>query len=185
VAPITSPWSSTFELPEEYRLSQFVADRLPPLNRWTTEVLFFLFYTAVGDKMQMMAANMLHEKGWRYNMATGLWVARFPNQPPEHRTDLFEKGVYQCFDVGKWENETVAMVLHYNQLANPCHGIPLTSKVIGEFLYNDGMATEARLARRRREESLRTAHLHQTAAASAGTPNYYHRAATAVLGNGY
>jgi len=64
---ITSPLSACHDIPDEYFVSSKVANRLPPLTKWTTEILFFLFYTAVGDQLQLMAANMLYEKGWRFN----------------------------------------------------------------------------------------------------------------------
>ncbi len=55
----------------------FLCCRLPNLNKipsWPTEVLFFLFYTATGDKLQLWASNMLHDKGWRYNKVGKVFV---------------------------------------------------------------------------------------------------------------
>ncbi len=87
------------------------------LNHWPTDLLFFLFYTATGDQLQIWAGNLLHDKGWRYNKATGTWVARFPKQPPNVRTDTYEEGNYLCFDVARWERATRYLVLHYDNLA--------------------------------------------------------------------
>ncbi len=70
-------WSSvlhSFPVPEEYLLPTAMARRLPdPSNlgvdplRWPTDLLFFFFYQAPRDALQLVAANELHKRGWRYN----------------------------------------------------------------------------------------------------------------------
>ncbi len=51
-----------------------------------------------------------------------MWVARYPKQPPDIRTDTYEKGLYQCFDVNKWARETRELTLHYAHLAQKLPG---------------------------------------------------------------
>ncbi len=44
-------------------------DKLAPvkLNRYKDDILFFLFYTNVGDVLQLAAAAELHNRDWRYH----------------------------------------------------------------------------------------------------------------------
>ena len=66
--PDTQFFLPSFQVPDEYRTMNALADRLPPVfKHLSTEVLFFLFYTAVGDTIQLIAANHLFQRGWRYN----------------------------------------------------------------------------------------------------------------------
>ena len=37
------------------------------LNRYKDDILFFLFYTNVGDVLQLAAAAELHNRDWRYH----------------------------------------------------------------------------------------------------------------------
>ena len=64
--------NSTDEVPEEYLMPSNKSASLPRPNsaefHWCTDTLFFLFYLAPRDSLQLHAAAKLFEKGWRYNM---------------------------------------------------------------------------------------------------------------------
>ena len=63
-------------------LSKLIYYKKFPINRsstprpnasdfhWCTDTLFFLFYMAPRDNLQLHAAAKLFEKGWRYNMVS-------------------------------------------------------------------------------------------------------------------
>ena len=38
------------------------------LQRSHTDLLFFLFYAGHGDRLQLTAASLLFERGWRFNI---------------------------------------------------------------------------------------------------------------------
>jgi CCR4-NOT transcription complex subunit 2 len=44
-------------------------DKLAPvkLNRYKDDILFFMFYTNVGDVLQLAAAAELYNRDWRYH----------------------------------------------------------------------------------------------------------------------
>ena len=44
-------------------------------------------------------------------------MARFPNEPPEERTDKHEKGLYQYFDMKDWGRKHAHFVLKYEDIA--------------------------------------------------------------------
>lgn len=65
---VASPLSQR-EVPEEYYVSGALPGHLsPPLHRFLhTDLLFFLFYCAPGDELQLTAAGQLFDRGWRFS----------------------------------------------------------------------------------------------------------------------
>jgi len=116
---VVSPLSDSYQLPDEYLHGLCRTKGLPKIEfqKFPTDLLFFLFYTAVGDNTQLSAANQLYERGWRFNRSTGYWVARLPNINPDVRSGTYEKGVYQYFNPTSWRRETKAMTLYYSELS--------------------------------------------------------------------
>jgi len=116
---ILSPMSDYCEVPEEYLHGLSGKQLLPKLelNRLATDLLFFLFYNAVGDSIQLQAASELYNRGWRFNITQGLWVARLPNVNPDIRHKTYEKGLYQYFNPITWRRETKNMTLYYSELS--------------------------------------------------------------------
>ena len=96
------------------------------LQRSHTDLLFFLFYAGHGDRLQLTAASLLFERGWRFNIpnqvleaisfllfflifwryqesiltlcAQKVWLARWPGITPTEKTPEWEEGLYQYFD---------------------------------------------------------------------------------------
>ena len=77
-SPLTGHWSNSlsgFDFHhDDYRFSWNIADQVQIPERWPTDVLFFLFYTATGDALQLLAGSLLYDKGWRYNKVSGSYV---------------------------------------------------------------------------------------------------------------
>lgn len=116
---IVSPLSDYVHVPDEYAHGLAARQALPKLelNKLATDLLFYLFYVAVGDAMQLQAANELFTRGWRYNTSLKLWVARLPSVNPDMRHKTYEKGLYQYFNPSTWRRETKTMTLYYAELA--------------------------------------------------------------------
>ena len=66
----------TWKVPDEYLTANRIRGKVPTveLQRSHTDLLFFLFYAGHGDRLQLTAASLLFERGWRFNI---------PNQVPE------------------------------------------------------------------------------------------------------
>jgi len=116
---IVSPLSDYVHVPDEYMHGLAARQALPKLelNRLATDLLFYLFYVAVGDSIQLKAAQELYNRGWRFNTSLQLWVARLPSVNPDVRHKTYEKGLYQYFNPSTWRRETKTMTLYYAELA--------------------------------------------------------------------
>ena len=101
-----------------YTLGLNLGDKLPWPHKFSTEELFFMFYTATGDALQVLAGKFLYNKGWRYSKTGQKWIARFPHQPPDKRTDTYETGLYQVFDVDLFKAVPRRLTLVYEDLAD-------------------------------------------------------------------
>jgi len=106
-------------VPDEYMVAKVVGGKLPPIKlvNCHTDLLFFLFYVWAADAMQMMAASLLFERGWRFHMVEKVWLARWPGVTPERKTTDWEEGLYQYFDVKVWRRIPGWFRLNYVQLA--------------------------------------------------------------------
>ncbi|TRY68713.1 hypothetical protein TCAL_03261 [Tigriopus californicus] len=110
-----SPFNSKFntlyldhDVPEEYYTAWKLSGCLK--GKWShylpTDLLFFLFYTAVGDILQLEAAAKLFDRGWRFLREKGVWISRKPNCPPEYASTTEQFGEYQYFDAQSWERKS-------------------------------------------------------------------------------
>jgi len=98
-------FTQDLSVPTEYKMSPIIGDRVRPINirQEHTDLLFFLFYSLHGDALQLVAASLLFERGWRYHKQERVWLARWPGVKPEEKNVLYEKGLYQYFDVATWK----------------------------------------------------------------------------------
>jgi len=117
---VVNPLSDYATVPDEYMHGLGLRQSLPKvdLNKLATDLMFYLFYAAVGDSLQLQAANELFTRGWRFNTSQQLWVARLPSVNPDVRNKNFEKGLYQYFNPSTWRRETKTMTLYYAELAS-------------------------------------------------------------------
>ena len=93
-----------FHVPHEYLTNQAIREKLAPvkLNRYKDEVLFYMFYTNVGDVLQLAAAAELYTRDWRYHKDDMVWITRAPGTHPSEKTSTYERGTYYYFDVTSW-----------------------------------------------------------------------------------
>ena len=61
---------SCFQVPDEYLTASRIGGKVPvvELQRSHTDLLFFNFYAGHGDRLQLTAASLLFERGWRFNI---------------------------------------------------------------------------------------------------------------------
>lgn len=120
------PWAETpcrpqdidFHVPLEYLTNTAIRDKLAPvkLNRYKDDILFFMFYTNVGDVLQLAAAAELYNRDWRYHKEERVWITRAPGMAPSEKTQTYERGTYYFFDVNSWRKVPKEFHLDYDKL---------------------------------------------------------------------
>eukprot|EP00093_Oithona_nana_P002104 02104.XXX_34846_36863_1 [CDS] Oithona nana genome sequencing. len=120
------PWADTpcrpqdidYHVPFEYLTNTTIRDKLAPvkLNRYKDDVLFYMFYTNVGDVLQLAAAAELYNRDWRYHKEDRVWITRAPGMPPSEKTQAYERGTYYFFDVNSWRKVPKEFHLDYDKL---------------------------------------------------------------------
>lgn len=120
----------SYPVPEEYMVSRVVGGKLPnvKLHNCHTDLLFFLFYSYQEDYLQLVAARLLFERGWRYHKVDQVWLARWPGVTPEKKNVEWEEGLYQYFDVKVWRRIPGWFRLNYNQLGK--HSISFNCSIV-------------------------------------------------------
>jgi len=109
----------SYPVPDEYMVAKVIGPKLPSikLRNCHTDLLFFLFYSFQEDELQLLAASLLFERGWRYHKQDQVWLARWPGVMPEKKTVEWEEGLYQYFDVKVWRRIPGWFRLNYEYLA--------------------------------------------------------------------
>lgn len=120
------PWAETpcrpqdidYPVPYEYLTNTTIRDKLAPvkLNRYKDDVLFYMFYTNVGDVLQLAAAAELYNRDWRYHKEDRVWITRAPGMLPSEKTSSYERGTYYFFDVNSWRKVPKEFHLDYDKL---------------------------------------------------------------------
>ncbi|XP_055708838.1 regulator of gene activity isoform X2 [Phlebotomus papatasi] len=98
------PQDIDFHVPPEYLVNMSIRDKLaqPVLKKYKDDLLFFLFYTNVGDVMQLAAAAELHSREWRYHIEEKVWISRLPGMNNYDTNGTTERGTYYYFDAQNW-----------------------------------------------------------------------------------
>ena len=106
-------------MPSEYIVNSQIKDKLPPveLERYNDDVLFYLFYINCGDYTQLLAADQLYQRDWRYHTEKRCWLTKPPGSEPTQKTTTYETGIYVLFDVQAWKQYKLDMTVEYNKLA--------------------------------------------------------------------
>jgi len=120
------PWADTpcrpqdidFHVPHEYLTNTAIREKLAPvkLNRYKDDILFYMFYTNVGDVLQLAAAAELYNRDWRYHKEERVWITRAPGMAPSEKTTTYERGTYYFFDVNNWRKVPKEFHLDYDKL---------------------------------------------------------------------
>ncbi|KAK4788415.1 hypothetical protein SAY86_019734 [Trapa natans] len=119
-----SPWSEEpFRGDPQFTVPQcYYAKQPPPLyqgyfSKFSTETLFYIFYSMPKDEAQLYAANELHNRGWLYHKDLRLWLTRVPNMDPLVTTSSYERASYHCLDPTTFEiSRKDNFVLQYDKL---------------------------------------------------------------------
>ncbi|XP_055540162.1 regulator of gene activity isoform X1 [Wyeomyia smithii] len=98
------PQDIDYNVPPEYLINMSIRDKLSKLTlqKYKDDLLFYLFYTNVGDVMQLAAAAELHSRDWRYHTEEKVWITRVPGMTPYEKNGTTERGTYYYFDAQNW-----------------------------------------------------------------------------------
>ncbi|XP_058060001.1 regulator of gene activity [Anopheles bellator] len=98
------PQDIEYNVPPEYLINMSIRDKLSKvtLQKYKDDLLFYLFYTNVGDMMQLAAAAELHSRDWRYHTEEKVWITRVPGMTPYEKNGTTERGTYYYFDAQTW-----------------------------------------------------------------------------------
>ncbi|MES1904418.1 MAG: CCR4-NOT transcription complex, subunit 3 [Paramarteilia canceri] len=92
---------SPVSTPEYYPTTMaFEVLNFETFRKFSTELLFTLFYRYEGTLIQKLAAKALKNQSWRFHTNYKLWFQRL--QEPKTMTDEYEHGSYIYFDIEKW-----------------------------------------------------------------------------------
>ncbi|XP_003371580.1 putative CCR4-NOT transcription complex subunit 2 [Trichinella spiralis] len=104
------------QIPQEYLISSQVNSRLPSLNmsRYNEDLLFYMFYTFLGDTLQMSAAAELFRRNWRYHLYMQRWL--FPESTVFSVRDSqrIEQGTCLIFEPLEWRKKRMELI-HLNE----------------------------------------------------------------------
>merc|ERR1719376_1568091 len=119
---------------QEYLHGYHTAKKLPDadLRHAPSDLLFFLFYIGVEDKVQLSTAIELFRRGWRYHKRLKIWLG-CSNVAPMQRSRVSERGKYQFFNVQNWNREEIELTIYYEDVA----GMDLTG-ISGTGTNNNG-----------------------------------------------
>ncbi|CAD6501271.1 BgTH12-01523 [Blumeria graminis f. sp. triticale] len=112
-----------YKLPDCYTVTN-VAQLETKMTNFNDEALLFMFYSNPGDLQQVMAAQELHNRNWRYHKKLQLWLTKDEMMVPQTIGNGTERGYYIFFDIKNWQRERREFTLIYEDLeslpnANP------------------------------------------------------------------
>ncbi|VVD03607.1 regulator of gene activity [Leptidea sinapis] len=112
------PQDMDHNVPPEYLINGSIREKLAPvrLNRYKEDLLFYLFYSYVGDVLQIAAAAELYSREWRYHMEEKVWISQAPGMPMVEKTSTYERGTYYFFDAHNWRKVAKEFHLDYSKL---------------------------------------------------------------------
>ncbi|KAH8659150.1 NOT2 family protein-like protein [Tricladium varicosporioides] len=110
-----------FSLPECYRVHN-VAALETKIQNFNDEALIFMFYSNPGDIQQVMAAQELHNRNWRYHKKLQQWLTKDDMMVPQALGNGTERGYYIFFDIKLWQRERRELTLVYEDLENIPNG---------------------------------------------------------------
>ncbi|RDW79723.1 hypothetical protein BP6252_04361 [Coleophoma cylindrospora] len=112
---LARPTVPSFTNPECYRVHNVasVDSKMPNFN---DESLLFMFYNNPNDIQQVMAAQELNNRNWRFHKKLQLWLTKDLDMQPQQLSGDTERGYYVFFDWKLWQRERRELTLKYSDL---------------------------------------------------------------------
>jgi len=135
------PQDIDFNVPPEYLINSSIKEKLSPvtLKKYKDDLLFYLFYTNVGDLMQVAAAAELHSRDWRYHTEEKVWITRVPGFTNYDTNGTTERGTFYYFDAQNWRRVAKEFQIDIQKL-DQCPNLNLTGMVMsGQPVINNNL----------------------------------------------
>ncbi|KAJ9609810.1 transcriptional regulator [Cladophialophora chaetospira] len=111
------PLDSEYTIPDCYTVKK-IASLSSRITGFVDETLFFIFYTMPRDYIQMLVAQELVARKWRYHMREKQWLTRDDASPSPVLLDdkVSEQGYYIWWDTKLWKKVRRIYTLRYEDL---------------------------------------------------------------------
>jgi len=111
------PLDTESTIPDCYTVKK-IAPLATRINGFMDETLFFIFYTMPRDYTQMLVAQELVARKWRYHMREKQWLTRDDASPSPVLLDdkVSEQGYYIWWDTKVWKKVRRIYTLRYEDL---------------------------------------------------------------------
>lgn len=103
------------KIPDCYQVHN-VAPVEQKLPNFSDETLMMMFYMNPGDVQQMIAAEELRNRNWRFHKKLGVWLTKDEMMQPVQVGQGVERGYYIVFDHKAWVRERVSHRPLYHQV---------------------------------------------------------------------
>lgn len=111
------PLDSEYTIPDCYTVKK-LAPLASRITGFVDETLFFIFYTMPRDYTQMLVAQELVARKWRYHIREKQWLTRDDASPAPVLLDdkVSENGYYIWWDTKLWKKVRRIYTLRYEEL---------------------------------------------------------------------
>lgn len=111
------PLDSEYSIPDCYTVKK-IAPLSSRINGFADDTLFFIFYTMPRDYTQMLVAQELVARKWRYHIREKQWLTRDDASPSPVLLDdkVSEQGYYIWWDTKLWKKVRRIYTLRYEDL---------------------------------------------------------------------
>jgi CCR4-NOT transcription complex subunit 2 len=118
-APPSRPLETDYTLPDCYNVANVTPLR-ERISGFTEETLFYIFYSMPRDLMQVLVAEELIGRRWRYHKGEKMWLTRDESHelPREVEPGISEVGYYLWWDEKQWKKVRKQHLLRYEDLEN-------------------------------------------------------------------
>ena len=113
----TRPLETDYTLPDCYNVANVTPLR-DRISGFTEETLFYIFYSMPRDLMQVLVAEELIGRRWRYHKGEKMWLTRDESHelPREVEPGVSEVGYYLWWDEKQWKKIRKQHLLRYEDL---------------------------------------------------------------------
>lgn len=110
------PLDSDYSIPDCYTVKK-VAPLHTRINSFSDETLFYIFYSMPRDYIQVLVAQELMERKWRYHTREQMWLMRDETSNyPRSEDQRSEQGYYIWWDKNLWKKVRRPYHLNYEDL---------------------------------------------------------------------
>lgn len=105
-------------VPNEYLTNIHIREKLAEIrpDKYSEELLFWIFYSNPNDHMQTMAANELYKRLWKYHIEEKIWLTRPRNIDARVKNQTYEEGTFMVWDTENWKKVARDLKVEYSKL---------------------------------------------------------------------